>query len=317
MPYISTEALIASAFLVVLALGWQYMPNTNGATPQGAAKKKKKAKRKGPADAGPPAGTRDEAREALGGKTADAGTGRTAASTPTPELPQPKPKTLADKLAPKRRKTKVDDMLPEEERTTSYARVMTISQSGQAAVRTAKPRPPAPPRAKADSASAAPPTLERAAEIGPKAEPAASSSKVLKYEADYADDVSDASPSTAATEEDDGWNVVAAKPKKPVSLTIGSPASTSAALSSSGDGLTKVQRKNAKKAEAKRAARAADEADRQRRLAMHKRELEREKINELYAGHGQGHGKGAAKVGRAKGATQQASITESGKLVWD
>jgi len=38
---------------------------------------------------------------------------------------------------------------------------------------------------------------------------------------------------------------------------------------------TKIQKKNAKKAEAKKEAKAAEEADRQRRLAMHKRDLER------------------------------------------
>ena len=38
---------------------------------------------------------------------------------------------------------------------------------------------------------------------------------------------------------------------------------------------TKIQKKNAKKAEAKKAAKAADEADRQRRLTMHKREIEK------------------------------------------
>jgi hypothetical protein len=38
---------------------------------------------------------------------------------------------------------------------------------------------------------------------------------------------------------------------------------------------TKVQRKNQKKAEANKAARAAEEEERLRRLAMHKRQLEK------------------------------------------
>ena len=60
---------------------------------------------------------------------------------------------------------------------------------------------------------------------------------------------------------------------EPVSLSFSQNAaaqSTSLPLPIS----TKVQRKNAKKAEAKKAAKAADEADRLRRLAMHKKELE-------------------------------------------
>jgi len=38
---------------------------------------------------------------------------------------------------------------------------------------------------------------------------------------------------------------------------------------------TKLQKKNAKKAETKKAAKAADEAERQKRLNMHKRAIER------------------------------------------
>lgn len=39
--------------------------------------------------------------------------------------------------------------------------------------------------------------------------------------------------------------------------------------------MTKLQRKNQKKAEAKKVAKADEEADRLRRLAMHKKNLER------------------------------------------
>lgn len=56
-----------------------------------------------------------------------------------------------------------------------------------------------------------------------------------------------------------------------VSMTPGSSQSTTSPLPVS----TKIQRKNAKKSEAKKAAKAADEADRQRRLAVHKRDIEK------------------------------------------
>ncbi len=54
-------------------------------------------------------------------------------------------------------------------------------------------------------------------------------------------------------------------------MTPGSSQSTTSPLPVS----TKIQRKNAKKSEAKKAAKAADEADRQRRLAVHKRDIEK------------------------------------------
>lgn len=62
---------------------------------------------------------------------------------------------------------------------------------------------------------------------------------------------------------------------EPVSLSIGGSPAPYKHSSDTSDGLTKLQRKNQKKAEAKKAARAEEEADRLRRLAMHKRDLER------------------------------------------
>ena len=61
---------------------------------------------------------------------------------------------------------------------------------------------------------------------------------------------------------------------EPVTLSLSqsvASAPTSTALPVS----TKIQKKNAKKSEAKKEAKAVEEADRQRRLAMHRRDLER------------------------------------------
>ncbi|KIR30919.1 hypothetical protein I309_00271 [Cryptococcus deuterogattii LA55] len=67
---------------------------------------------------------------------------------------------------------------------------------------------------------------------------------------------------------------------------------------------TKGQKKNAKKSEAKKAQRHADEIDRLQRLAKHKKDLESERINELYSG-------------REKRLGGKATVTSNGKLVWD
>jgi len=72
-----------------------------------------------------------------------------------------------------------------------------------------------------------------------------------------------------------------------------------------------LQKKNAKRAEAKKAARIQEEEDRQRRLKMHKKDLEREKINEIYKTQKASSGPG----GRSNVAG--ASVDANGKLVWD
>lgn len=70
-----------------------------------------------------------------------------------------------------------------------------------------------------------------------------------------------------------------------------------------------MQRKNAKKNEVKKALKAAEEAERQRRLNMHKRDLEREKINDLYAPKVKG-------IATSKG-FGGATIDNNGKLIWE
>ena len=82
---------------------------------------------------------------------------------------------------------------------------------------------------------------------------------------------------------------------------------------------TKIQRKNAKRAEAKKAAKALEEEDRLRRLAMHRKDLEREKINDLYSKKGKqgtksGIGSGSAAGGKG---ISGATMDSKGKLVWD
>jgi hypothetical protein len=144
MPYISTEALVGGALLIVLALGYQYLPQTTSSSSTSKSKKKNKKKTKTPIEqeldkAGPsstgggaktgkkgkkgkessgiPNGTREQDSrdtsqpslapsqpETLGTKQSPTFAGVASASS------QPaKPKTLAEKIAPKPRKTKVDE----------------------------------------------------------------------------------------------------------------------------------------------------------------------------------------------------------------
>lgn len=112
---------------------------------------------------------------------------------------------------------------------------------------------------------------------------------------------------------------------EPISISLGSGQSTS--TSTPLPVSTKIQRKNAKKAEAKKAAKAIEEQDRQRRLAAHKRDLERwaerepsvgistdvdlrEKINQLYSAPKK-PGKGS------KAPSSSATLDPNGKLIWD
>jgi hypothetical protein len=124
MPYISTEALVGGAILVALALGYQYIPLPSSATPgtsSGSSKKKNKNKKKsGKGSAGhegqngnvEPLKQQDEGK----GKTANGSVdkpistpGDTAVNGRTPSIAPTKPKTLAQKLAPQPRKSKVDE----------------------------------------------------------------------------------------------------------------------------------------------------------------------------------------------------------------
>ena len=133
MPQISTEALVGALLLIALAVGFQYLPKTTE-TPglKGAKKKGKKKAKLGPAEelqlekqfrtvtkgkrkpSGQGDGVGMAARSASIGESQEsmgpvASIRRNslddAKSKPVPT----KPKTLAEKLAPKPRKTKVDE----------------------------------------------------------------------------------------------------------------------------------------------------------------------------------------------------------------
>jgi len=124
MPYISTEALVGGAILVVLALGYQYVPLPSSAasgTGSGSSKKKNKNKKKsGKGNAGgegqngnvEPVRQQDEGKSKKttgSAETPPSKAGGTAAKGQTPSAAPTKPKTLAQKLAPQPRKSKVDE----------------------------------------------------------------------------------------------------------------------------------------------------------------------------------------------------------------
>lgn len=147
MPYISTEALIGGALLIVLALGYQYLPQTTSSSSTSKSKKKNKKKTKTPIEqelgkAGP-ISTGGGAKKGKKGKQTSAGipNGNGAREQDSRDTSQPpsapsqpetlgtkqaaqspsfaavasassqtaKPKTLAERIAPKPRKTKVDE----------------------------------------------------------------------------------------------------------------------------------------------------------------------------------------------------------------
>ena len=136
MPYISTEALVGAALVAVLAFGYQHIP-TRSATSGSAKSSKKKNKKKnkgvseGESRIEPAVNTKGKQKREKGAPpkrdTPPTSTSTaTAASTVTPnDLPVPvepptfahkagnaapaRAKTLAEKIAPKPRKTKVDE----------------------------------------------------------------------------------------------------------------------------------------------------------------------------------------------------------------
>lgn len=124
MPYISTEALVGGAILVALALGYQYIPlpsSSASGTSSGSSKKKNKNKKKSGKGSVGQEGQREDAeplKQQEGGKSkmgngsidkpSMKGTDDTA-NGQTPPASSSKPKTLAQKLAPQPRKTKVDE----------------------------------------------------------------------------------------------------------------------------------------------------------------------------------------------------------------
>lgn len=131
---------------------------------------------------------------------------------------------------------------------------------------------------------------------------------------DYEDvDDSQKTADDADGEDDGGWGVVKSKGRSSTLLTcirslstdnvseVHKPATTPTAP----EALTKKQRQNAAKKEAQKAAKAEAEAERQARLAQHKRELERAKIAEQYH-----------KPTKGMSGGMTAYVDENGKLVW-
>lgn len=142
MPYISSEALIGAALVVVLAVGYQYMP-TSGSDVAGTAKKNNKKKNKKKSKAAgevassvPPSEVESDAtaskKKGKGKAKAVKSTAAPASPAPAPATPDQqssdsestsapsfaaaasksaptKPRLLAEKILPKPRKTKVDE----------------------------------------------------------------------------------------------------------------------------------------------------------------------------------------------------------------
>ena len=134
MPYISAEALVGAALLVVLAVSYHYLPQAPGASGSKASKKKskKKAKADAPEEVAPvplsKVGKKGKRKPSGRGLTDDgAAPSHNAAGSDedfvVPIVPveqndlaevagassPAKPKTLAERLKPKPRKTKVDE----------------------------------------------------------------------------------------------------------------------------------------------------------------------------------------------------------------
>ena len=119
----------------------------------------------------------------------------------------------------------------------------------------------------------------------PQAETA--DNKVSRFVEDYE---SSGETSGTGTVEDDGWDVVASKRRsrsllsrrtfslatEPISVSLSADNPSTSSATKPLPVETKTQRKNAKKAEMKKAVRAAEEEERNRRLAMHKRQLEKQ-----------------------------------------
>lgn len=148
MPYVSTEALVGAALVVLLAFGYQYTSTSTsqGASSSSAKKNKKKSKRKGgkagialeaqssvtasEVDSDAPASSLSKPPASKSKKTPTSNVSKPATTLPVahdiPAKAEPtsfadaaggssqpaKPKTLAEKLVPKPRKTKVDEYVP-------------------------------------------------------------------------------------------------------------------------------------------------------------------------------------------------------------
>ncbi|KAG8795426.1 hypothetical protein FRC12_014589 [Ceratobasidium sp. 428] len=198
------------------------------------------------------------------------------------DIESAKPRTLAERLLPAGRKTGVEDML-ETPQYPDVARVMRVKPT--------EGQQPAPGYTWGD------------------------------YE-----DVDENKVVSMDDEETDegGWGVVTSRrtyftlslmtsrltfisgPQRSQTLT---QASSQASKQPSTETLSKKQRQNAAKRDAAKAAKVDSEADRQARLAAHKREQERERIAQQYAKPAPGKGKASGGM--------TASVNEKGSLVWD
>ncbi|THH28838.1 hypothetical protein EUX98_g5356 [Antrodiella citrinella] len=147
------------------------------------------------------------------------------------------------------------------------------------------------------------PTLSRVMRIQPRADerPAEGFSW-----GDYEDVDEPRTADDADGEDEGGWVTKTSKARAKPTRTASSEQQAQT-RSSAPESLSKKQRQNAAKNEAKKSAKADAEAERLALLAKHKRELERTRMLEQSASSK------ASKVGGG----MNASINESGHLVWD
>ncbi|WVW79981.1 hypothetical protein I302_101954 [Kwoniella bestiolae CBS 10118] len=264
-------------------------------------------------------GVKGEADKASMGVAGEKGPEAMATSGERGDGKKQKKKLLAERLLPKEPKTKVDDMLAPEDRPGQIARVMKLTSSSSSA----KPTNGSNSFAAFDQPASAQDEEEEDSEDGVTSSGVDSGNgKIAKFEGDYVD-LSDGEDAPKKVKEDDGWDVVTSKKKKSSALNISSDPfasqSTSTSLPLPPGAASRQQKKNAKKAEGKKLAREAEEAERQRRLALHKKDLERERINELYAAKqsNPNRGKALGRSGSSNVAGSKATLNENGKLVWD
>jgi hypothetical protein len=123
MPDISYEALAGAALVIVLAVGYQYLPKAEDGQRSSSGKSKKKNKKKVKDEESTAVQAIDNVKEKtkeVGKKAKIARPPVDPAPTPAPIKPESpsvevaeggerKPKTLAQKIAPKNRKSKVDE----------------------------------------------------------------------------------------------------------------------------------------------------------------------------------------------------------------
>ncbi|KAH9839959.1 uncharacterized protein C8Q71DRAFT_470692 [Rhodofomes roseus] len=116
--------------------------------------------------------------------------------------------------------------------------------------------------------------------------------------ADYEDvDDSRGTADDADGEDDGGWGVVKSRGRPKTHKPTTTPTAS--------ESVSKKQRQNAAKRDAQKTAKVEAEAERQARLAQHKRELERAKIAEQYS-----------KPSKNVSGGMTAYVDENGKLVW-